>query len=217
MEKAVECLINRPLKTDWLSLLHTLAYHASSSLLSHLLLLFLTIAPLFLLSNCLCFFLYGIFLDFCECDDLDVTEAETRFHPLSNLASVWLSTCLSVTVSPCICSVCVLSVQKIPLCCITLYYLILTAFPVQMLYVFVDIQTGLYTFLFPLYASMPICIRVEPCVTQSFLQLLAPGARDFVFIYMYEPQGTWKGPFHPQTPARRCTAQQKTHYTINQG
>lgn len=42
-----------------------------------------------------------------------------------------------------------------------------------------------------------ICIRVEPCVTQSFVQLLVPGARDLVFTHMYEPQGTWKRPFHP--------------------
>lgn len=31
-------------------------------------------------------------------------------------------------------------------------------------------------------------IRVEPCVTQSFLQLLVPGASDFVFTYVYKPQ-----------------------------
>lgn len=80
MEKAVECLINRPLKTDWFSLLRTLAYHALSSLLSNFALLFflsLSLLPDCLFSHCDCllFFLYRIVVHFCECDDLRVTKA----------------------------------------------------------------------------------------------------------------------------------------------
>lgn len=135
---------------------------------------------------CVCIFRGTFFLP------LDVTKVEAKLL-LINLVSVWLvffcsPVCLSLSLHASA------LVYKRFLCTQWQFIILisLAAFLVQMLH---GICWHLNS---PRYIPFSnICIRVDPCVTQSFVQLLVPGARHLVFTHMYEPQGTWKRPFHP--------------------
>ncbi len=83
--------------------------------------------------------------------------------------------CQSVAAFACICTVRLHAVQKTPLYCTALYYFN----PPRSLscsnalwYLLTFKQPSIHS----LFLYVPVCIRVEPRVTQSFLQLLVPGA-----------------------------------------
>lgn len=107
-----------------------------------------------------------------------------------------LSACLSVAACACICTICLHAVQKTPLYCITLYY-----FNLPRSFSCSNALWYLLTFKRPSIHSsflyMPICIRVEPRVTQSFLQLLVPGAGTLFFHIYAQAAGYLKASFSP--------------------
>ena len=191
MEKAVECLINRPLKTDWFALLHTVACRALPplSVLSHL------------LFRSIFFFSFLSYIWWFR-------RHQSRSEIPSTL-SVWLPGAASAR----ICTD--LLAQKTPLCPVTLYYFNLPrsfSCSTALRYLLTFKRPSIHSsFLYiHIYASVK-CIRVEPRVTQSSLQLLVPGGPGLCFHIHVRAAGYLKASFSPlNTHSQACSRAKNT-------
>lgn len=224
MEKAVECLINRPLKTDWFSLLHTHGLSCVVLLVVTSSVAFFfnsTIAPLFFfhLHDCLCFFLYRIELDFCQHGDLDIIKAEVRFHRLVIRSLTIQPSAWQLLIVACICTACVLDVQKTPLYCSALNY-----FSLSCCFSCSNALRYLLTFKQPLIHSFflytPFCLYALGWNHVSLNHSCSCSSQGPRILFLHictsrrVPQSVLFTPKHLHTDLQHS---KKTHYTINQG
>lgn len=178
MEKAVECLISRHLRTDWFSLLHTLACHGLSPLLSHLLLCFCRHYSLFfILTVPLSLLCYWAVLCFGVLMNSEVPWASSR--TLCNVLPDWLQFLfLHVSASHFI------------------ILILFAAWHVQMLCGICWHLSGLryipYSYIcqWEMHQGGAMCHSI-------ILAAACSGGQWLCFLVHIQAAGTWKRPFHP--------------------